>query len=54
MRKAYVLPESHLAGGEETFANLGHGYYIYGLPGESIPWGSLFVNWHSCYIGRIN
>ena len=32
----YRSPEGHLAAGEETFASLGHSYYIYGLPGESI------------------
>jgi hypothetical protein len=31
----YVLPEGHLAAGEESCGSLGHSYYIYGLPGES-------------------
>jgi hypothetical protein len=36
-KSGYVSPEGHLATSEETLASLGHGYYIYGLPGESMP-----------------
>jgi hypothetical protein len=37
LNQRYVLPEGRLAVGEETLASLGHGYYIYGLLGESMP-----------------
>jgi hypothetical protein len=54
-RKGVVLPEGHLPVGGETLASLGHGYYIYGLPGESIPLGhgpSGVIQWLCSFPGR--
>jgi hypothetical protein len=40
-RTGYILPEGQLAVGEESLESLGHGYYVYGLPDESMPPGQM-------------